>query len=72
MGNINECNKHPGTILNIHGPWTRWPVNDKPLNTFRTLELLFPFPKWNLFLYCYNSQKMIVLNFLLRPKIYHS
>ena len=21
---------------------TRWPVNDEPLNTFRTLELLFP------------------------------
>ena len=72
MGNIKDCNKHPRTILNIHGPWMRWPVNDKPLNTFRTLELLFPIPKKELVLVLLQFPKMIVLNFLLRPKIYHS
>ena len=36
--NIKECNKylHDSTYMRM-----RWPVNDEPLNTFGTLELLF-------------------------------
>ena len=36
---------------------TQWPVNDKPLNTLGMLNCFFPFPKWNLFLFCSNSLK---------------
>ena len=43
-GNIKECNKNPRAILNRYTR-TWWPVNDKPLNTFGTLELLFPISK---------------------------
>ena len=50
----------------------RWPVNDKHLNTFRTLELLFPISKKEFVLVLFQFKKMIVLNFLLRSKIHHS
>ena len=36
----------------------RWPVNDKPLNTFGRLELLFPIFK-NKFVLVLNTRKCI-------------
>ena len=43
----------------------QWPVNDEPLNTFRTLELLFPISKKELVLVLFQFPKTIVINFLL-------
>ena len=37
---------------------TRWPVNDEPLNTFKTLELLFPISKKE-FVIVLNTRKCI-------------
>ena len=51
--------------------WMQWPVNDEPLNTFRTLELLFPISKKEFVLVLFQFTKTIVLN-LLRCKIHHS
>ena len=52
-------------------PRMRWPVNDEPLNTFGTLELLFPLFKKEFVLVLFKFPKMIVLN-LLRFKNHHS
>ena len=49
----------------------QWPVNDKPLNIFETLELLFPISKKEFVLVLFQFGKTIILNFLLRSKIYH-
>ena len=45
-------------------PRMRWPVNDEPLNTFRTLELLFPISKKEFVLVLFQFPKMIILNLL--------
>ena len=50
--NIKECNKNLRAILNIRGRGGQLMM---PLNTFGTLELLFPIS--NSFLFCSNSQK---------------
>ena len=52
-------------------PWTRWPVNDEPLNTFVTLELLFPISKKEFVLVLFQFPNTIVYNFLLPTKMDH-
>ena len=61
--NIKERNKYMQT---------QWPVNDEPLNTFGTLELLFPISKKEFILVLFQFPKTIILNFVLRSKIHHS
>ena len=51
---------------------TRWPVTVEPLNTFETLELLFPISKKEFILVLFQFSKTIILNFLLHSKIHHS
>ena len=59
--NINECNKY---LLYSQYPW--WQVNGEPLNTFGTLELLFPISKKKFVLILFQFPKTVLLNFLLR------
>ena len=48
------------------------PLNDEPLNTFGTLELLFPISKNEFVVVLSQFIKTIILNFFLRSKIHHS
>ena len=47
-----------------------WPVNDEPLNTFGTLELLFPISKKDFFSF-FPIPNTIIRNFLLCTKMHH-
>ena len=66
-GNIKEYNKYPCVVLNILGR-----SGQLMMNPFQTLELLFPISKKECVLVLFQFPKSIVLNFLLRSKIYHS
>ena len=65
-----EILKNVMKISARNSQYLQWPLNNKPLNTFGTLELLFPISKKEFVLVLYQFPNMIVRYFLLHSKMH--